>query len=231
MQAIIVATDQDERDVLSYVLRHAGLSVAPGTDLKGVLANWAERPADLVLVALDDGSTLTQDVAQLRAETEAPLLAIVDPVPEERLCAVLRAGADLVLFRPVSTRVLSEYCHVLLRRSGAVPTFVLPRLDLEQISLDPASRTVQVGGKEARRLTQLEFRLLYVLMTHREEVIPTQVIVERVWGFAGEGDRDLVRGLVSRLRRKIEIDPENPRFVETVPGVGYRFTLGSAQAM
>ena len=113
-------------------------------------------------------------------------------------------------------------------RSGAVPTFVLPRLDLERIALDPAARTVAVAGREARRLTQLEFRLLYVLMTNREQVIPTGVIVERVWGFSGEGDRDLVRGLVSRLRRKIELDPENPCFVQTVSGAGYMFTLAPA---
>ena len=65
-------------------------------------------------------------------------------------------------------------------------------------------------------------------MTNREQVIPTGVIVERVWGFSGEGDRDLVRGLVRRLRRKIELDPENPRFVQTVSGVGYMFTLAPA---
>ena len=116
MQAIIVATDQDERDILSYVLRHAGLSAAPGSDLKGVLENWLGHPADLVLVALDEGNALLRDVAQLRSATEAPLLVMVDPIQEEKLCSVLRAGADLVLLRPVSPRSLAEYCQVLLRR-------------------------------------------------------------------------------------------------------------------
>jgi DNA-binding response OmpR family regulator len=84
---------------------------------------------------------------------------------------------------------------------------------------------VSVRGGEARRLTQLEFRLLYVLMVNRGQVIPVDVIVERVWGYTGQGSRDLVRGLVSRLRRKIEPNQGEPRFIQNVPGVGYRFSL------
>jgi DNA-binding response OmpR family regulator len=56
-------------------------------------------------------------------------------------------------------------------------------------------------------------------------VIPVDVIVERVWGYTGQGSRDLVRGLVSRLRRKIEPNQGEPRFIQNVPGVGYRFSL------
>jgi DNA-binding response OmpR family regulator len=89
--------------------------------------------------------------------------------------------------------------------------------------LDPATRTIEVAGQQPHRLTQLEFRLLFVLMTNRGQVIPTDVIVERVWGYAGQGERDLVRGLVSRLRRKMEPNPDQPRYIETVQGVGYRF--------
>jgi DNA-binding response OmpR family regulator len=96
---------------------------------------------------------------------------------------------------------------------------------LNEITLDPSARTVTVSGKETRRLTQLEFRLLYTLMTNRGQVVPLDVLVERVWGYTGGGSRDLVRGLVSRLRRKIEPDPEKAHFLETIPGVGYRFTV------
>ena len=84
---------------------------------------------------------------------------------------------------------------------------------------------VTVLEQPSRRLTQLEFRLLYVLMVNQEQVIPVDVIVERVWGYTGQGSRELVRGLVSRLRRKIEPDVRQPRFIQNVPGVGYRFSL------
>jgi two-component system response regulator MtrA len=55
--------------------------------------------------------------------------------------------------------------------------------------------------------------------------LPTEVIVERVWGYSGEGNRELVRGLISRLRHKIEHNPNQPRLIETLPGIGYRFSL------
>jgi DNA-binding response OmpR family regulator len=138
---------------------------------------------------------------------------------------LLQNGVDVILDRPVSSQVLGAQVQALLRRSAAIPSFVLPTLSLNEITLDPSARTVAVSGKETCRLTQLEFRLLYTLMTNRGQVVPLDVLVERVWGYTGGGSRDLVRGLVSRLRRKIEPDPENAHFLETIPGVGYRFTV------
>ncbi len=227
MQAFLIAADSDEREVLTFVLRHAGLAVSPSGDLARILANWTELPADLIILAGGEAVEVEAQIAAVRGVTEVPLVVLVDPPAEARLLALLRGGADVVLARPVSPQVLAEHARVVLRRSGAVPAFMLPRLDLEEISLDPATRTVAVSGREPCRLTQLEFRLLYVLMTNREQVVPTEAIVERVWGYAGEGDRELVRGLVSRLRHKIEPDPDKPRFIETLSGVGYRFSLES----
>jgi DNA-binding response OmpR family regulator len=89
--------------------------------------------------------------------------------------------------------------------------------------LDPATRTVQVADRPPHRLTHLEFRLLYTLMLHRGHIMSTENIVERVWGYTGRGDRELVRGLVRRLRAKVEPDPRSPTFIVTVPSVGYSF--------
>lgn len=225
MQAFLIAGDSDEREVLTFVLRHAGLAVSPSGDLTRILGNWAELPADLIILAGSQATEAQTQVEAVRAVTEVPLIVLVDSPGEAHLIRLLRSGADVVLPRPTSPLVLSEYSRALLRRSGAVPAFMLPRLDLEEISLDPATRTVVVPGRDPCRLTQLEFRLLYVLMTNRDQVVPTEAIVERVWGYAGEGDRELVRGLVSRLRHKIEPDAEKPRFIETLTGVGYRFSL------
>jgi DNA-binding response OmpR family regulator len=228
MQAILVASEEDERDVLAFILRHAGLAVATSAGLPGVLATWLDRPADLIVAAFGDARGLAKEVSAIRAVTDVPLLIVVDPPSEDRLCDLVRAGADLVLPRPVSPLVLGAYAQALLRRSGAAPAFSLPTLSLNEISLAPATRAVVVEGGEPKRLTQLEFRLLYLLMTNRGQVLPMETIVERVWGYSGEGDRDLVRGLISRLRRKIEADVENPRFIQTVPGVGYLFATEAA---
>lgn len=227
MQALLVAHNPDEQDILSFVIKHAGMSVANGRDLSSIAQRWLERPADLIIIAASHGKTLHEGLTELRMVTQIPCIVIVEPPPEEELCQLLHVGADLVLSRPVAPRVLSEYVRALMRRLHTVPTFVLPRLNVEEVQLEPDARTVTVLGQEPRRLTQLEFRLLYVLMVNREQIVPVDVIVERVWGYTGQGSRELVRGLISRLRRKIEPDSTTPRFIENVPGIGYRFTLAN----
>jgi len=223
MQAIVVAGNPDERDFAAYVLRRAGLAVAPGKDLRQVADNWLENPVDLVVVVSSEAKALAADLAVLRVVTEVPVIVLAELPGDTETADLLAAGADLVLRAPVGPRVLAGYCHNLLRRSGGIPPFALPVLNLGEVVLNPSDRTVRVGEREAQRLTQLEFRLLYILMTNRGQVIPAEVILERVWGYTGTGSRELLRNLVSRLRSKLEPDPGNPRYIHTVAGLGYEF--------
>jgi DNA-binding response OmpR family regulator len=225
MQAILVTADSDERDILTFVLRHAGLAVSASIDLEQVTATWLERPADLIVVAGDAVKGLAKDIAALRGATEVPLILLLDDVSESAHVSLVRTGVDLVMKRPVSPLLLEAYAQSVLRRAGAAAAFAVPTLDLKEIALDPTTRSVRLADAVPRRLTQLEFRLLYLLMTHHGQVLPTDLIVERVWGYSGEGDRDLVRGLISRLRKKIEADADHPIYIQTVPGIGYLFAL------
>jgi len=220
--ALLVAEDPDEAAILSLVLQRVGLAVVTSGNLGRAMRSWPERPADLVVVALYHVEPLAQ-VRCVRTETEVALVLIVDSIEENLHYTLLESGADLVVKRPFSARLLVAQMRALLRRIGGVPVFSLPILSLSGLTLDPATRTVQIVGRPPVRLTHLEFRLLYTLMIHRGQVIPTETIVERVWGYSGEGDRDLVRGLISRLRAKVEKDPRNPYYILTVPGVGYSF--------
>jgi DNA-binding response OmpR family regulator len=222
MYALLIARDSDDAAVLSLVLQRAGLAVTSSNDLERAMHSWAERPADLVMVALPQPEPLAQ-VQRVRAETSAALIVITERLDEGAHYALLESGADLVAMRPYSARLLIAQVRALLRRIGAVPAFTLPLLSLSGLTLDPASRSVQVVGHPPRRLTHLEFRLLYTLMIHRDQVLPTETIIERVWGYSGEGNRELVRGLISRLRSKVEVDPRRPAYVLTVPGIGYTF--------
>lgn len=218
---MLLAQNAEERAVLSLVLQRAGLAVTSSADLERAIKSWLERPADLILLALA-GDHVAQ-VRRTRTDTPVPLVVIVDPLREDIHCDLLEAGADLVICRPFSARLLIAQVQALMRRAGTVPLFSLPTLTQAGLTLDAANRTVEVSGWRSRRLTHLEFRLLYALMTHRGQVLPAEVIVERVWGYSGRGDKDLVRGLVSRLRAKIEPEPRQPRFIRTVPGIGYAF--------
>jgi DNA-binding response OmpR family regulator len=223
MQAMLIATEAEERHLLNHVLQRAGLRVATAGQIEHALASWPERPADMLVLALPgSGEEEAVPVGRVRGVTPAPVIFICDRLTEVEHAALLERGVDLVITRPYSSRLLVAQVQALLRRAGGVPIFTLPTLSHGGLVVDPASRAVQRSDGKSRRLTQLEFRLLYALMLHRGQVVPTDAIVEQVWGYTGDGNRELVRGLVSRLRSKIEPDPQQPRHIETLPGVGYR---------
>lgn len=155
--------------VLSLVLQRGGLTVTTNGDPELALKAWPEHPADLILIAWQDDPL--SYIRRFRAVTQAPIILVIDPPSEDTHYQFLDAGADFVAPRPYSARLLIAQVRALLRRSGNVPVFSLPTLSLAGLSLDPATRTVQVSGKPTRRLTQLEFRLLYTLMIHREQIL------------------------------------------------------------
>lgn len=224
MQAIVISENGEEREFLSYLLRQVGLTVLPTGTLQKAEALLLKQPADLILLAAREPTAVNNDVLSLRAQSQAPILLIHDVLTEDQTCDLLDAGVDLILKRPYSSRILIRYVKIFLRRASSVPVSLLTKIQADRIILDPGNRTVTLAGKSPQTLTPLEFRLLYVLMTNPDQVIPLDVIIERVWGYEGEGNRELVRGLVRRLRRKIESDADQAHFIHNHPGVGYRFS-------
>lgn len=227
MYALLIAQNPDERALLSLALQRAGVAVTTASELERAMRSWWDRPADLILLAI--GGDAIAQARRIRTETEVPLVAIVDETREDVHYDLLQSGTDLVITRPYSTRLLIAQLRALLRRAGNVPLSSLPTLSLGGLTLDPAARTVQIEDQPPRRLTHLEFRLLYTLMTHPGQTLSSELLVERVWGYTGQGDRDLVRGLVSRLRAKVEPEPRTPCYIVTLPGVGYSFDPQGAQ--
>ena len=222
MYALLIANDPDDIAIFSMVLQRAGLAVTTAQDFEQAMQNWPEHPADIIFLSLPDHHPQEQ-VHRVRQETLAPLVITIGLADERLHIELLKLGADLVVTPPFGVKLLIAQLGVLLRRAGSMPAFSLPTLSAAGLTLDPTTRVVEVSGKARQRLTQLEFRLLYTLMINRRQVIPAETIVERVWGYTGQGDRDLVRGLVSRLRVKVEADPRNPQYILTVPGIGYSF--------
>ncbi len=224
MNAVLFSIHSDEAAVLTVMLQQAGASVRVVRDLGQVIHSWEGQPADIVVLAWShEEPVLSDSLHQMRTLTAAPLVVIVDALVEADQVALYEAGADLVIPRPYGVRLLLAMIRALLRRSSGVPYFSLPTLHQGGVALDPAARTVQVGEAQPVRLTQLEFRLLYTLMTHSGQIIPSERIVDLVWGYSGEGSRELVRGLVQRLRAKVEPNPHIPKYILTEPGVGYYF--------
>jgi DNA-binding response OmpR family regulator len=223
MRALLICQDPDETAILSVVLQRAGFNITRAREVPALLPEEEEKAFNFVVLATAEGSPLP-GVKHLRASSRIPLLVITEPLDEATHAVTLESGADIVVQRPYSARLLIAQVRALLRRAADLPFFTLPTLSAQDVDLDPATRTVVIAGSSPRRLTQLEFRLLYTLMIHKEQVLPTEVLVEEVWGYSGDGERDLVRGLVRRLRTKVEPDPRHPRYIITVPGIGYTFS-------
>ena len=221
MYALLLAHNADESAVLRLALQRAGFASRVITDLQQGIKDWPNTPSDLVLLSFPEQAPIGL-IRDLRTLTEVPFVAISNPIHEDQHIDLLEAGIDLVIFRPFSARLLIAQLRGLLRRATGVPIFNLPTFTVGDLSLDPSIRTVQVQAEESKHLTRLEFRLLYTLMMHAGQVLPTETLVEHVWGYSGRGDRDLARGLVKRLRSKVEPEPKNPRYILTIPGVGYK---------
>jgi two-component system KDP operon response regulator KdpE len=221
VNALLFCDDPNETAILTVVLQLAGLTVTLASDLDRALRSWPERPTDLLFLALRHG-TLVDQVHRIRTVAEVPLVAVSNSSDEDSLCQILEAGADLVSSRPYSARLLGVQLRALLRRSRGTSLSRIPTFTVGGLTLDATARTVQVEKREPSRLTQLEFRLLYTLISHLGQTLPTETIVERVWGYSGEGSADLVRGLISRLRAKVEVDRKNPQYIQTIQGAGYR---------
>jgi DNA-binding response OmpR family regulator len=226
MAILICADDPIDREFITNTMRALNASMHYTVNLVEAAAHWLEKPADLVVVSNREGESpeaLRDGVKHIRQVTDVPLMVITEGLREKETAELLDSGADIVLPHPVSPRLLGSYCRALLRSRGRGELSTLQVLEYQRITLNPMTRKVIVEGQAGKRLTRLEFRLLYALMTNPGHVISTDRIIDLVWGYSDSGSRELVRGLVSRLRAKVETRPSSPVFIHTIPGVGYMF--------
>jgi DNA-binding response OmpR family regulator len=227
MKVLIISDDHQSAELLTLVFRQAGLLTVTThrTDAEGALAAYAKEAADMILM---DANSHTFNVLvicrALRMRTIAPILVLSPRADEDYVLKAFDLGIDEYLSKPFSPRLLVAKVNALLRRARSVPLASISSLRAGDVELSPERRTIRLPQQAEIHLTNLEFRLLYCLMSNQGQVVPTETIVQKVWGYSGEGDFRLVKGLVRRVRRKIEPEGEEPHYVRTVPGVGYTFS-------
>jgi DNA-binding response OmpR family regulator len=157
---------------------------------------------------------------RLRAEgSRTPVMLLTVLAGEDDQVRGLDLGADDYLTKPFSPRTLLARIRTLLRRSTPEAGALVAAGDL---AADPETHAVSVAGRTPVRLTALEFRLLQLLLANAGHTLPPERLTLHVWGISGMGDRQILKQLVHRLRRKIEPDPAAPRYLQTVSGLGYR---------
>jgi DNA-binding response OmpR family regulator len=166
-----------------------------------------------------DGLDLCREI---RANGQLPVIMLTARAEEADRIVGLELGADDYVTKPFSPRELTARVRTVLRRATPQPNGE-GRLVFDELELDDATRDVLVAGRPVR-LTAKEFDLLAFLARHPRQVFSRQQLMDAVWGYAAAFETGTVTVHVRRLREKVERDPARPRWIQTVWGVGYRFT-------
>ena len=224
METILVVEDDPSiRLGLQRNLSFEGYRVVTAaTGNEGLDAAFREKP-DLVLldVMLPGPSGLEICRSIRRHDPTLPILIVSARTQEMDRVAGLDLGADDYIPKPFSVRELLARVRTALRRRRAMAHEEKP-FRFGSCELDFGARVLRVGGKEQECSTK-EFELLRYLVRHRGQVVSRDQILNRVWGYGYEGTARTIDNFVQKIRQKIEKDPDDPRWVRTVRGVGYRF--------
>jgi DNA-binding response OmpR family regulator len=225
-EILIVEDDGRIAELIVRNLEAAGYVCHRSADGGRALADFARlKPALVVLDLGLAGIDGLEVCRRIRKDSDVPILMVTARSGESDKVLGFEVGADDYITKPFSTAELIARVRALLRRStGAVRE---QTLTLGGITIDPARRAVERDGAPVP-LTTLEFDLLYFLASHPGRVFSREALLEHVWGDGRVVDDRSIDSLVSRVRRKVELDPANPRYVETVWGAGYRFSEPAA---
>ena len=224
-RTVLVVDDEPTiAEVVSRYLERAGYSAATAADgLEAIRVAGERRPDLVVLDLMLPGIDGLEVLRRLREGEGArtPVILLTAKGEQNDKLAGLRSGADDYMVKPFSPSELVARVDAVLRRVRP-PTTEAEPLRFDGLEIDVRGRRVAVAGEEVQ-LSQREFDLLHFLATHPGQAFSRDRLMDRVWDSAPLSDTSTVTVHVRRLRAKIEPDPERPRFIQTVWGVGYRF--------
>ncbi len=222
MKILVIDSDHDLVEMLAGWLKTLGYEIYRAYTLERARSEWLEQKPDLVLLdtSLNDVDTLAL-CWEMRLKHDALVMVVTEEknVHDEVRC--LNAGADDYLRKPFFPSQLLAHIRAISRRARTTleqgPSSIVT---VGPISVDLLHNEVHINGKVAR-LTPTESKILHLLALNANDVCTASQIVAHVWGYAGEGDSSLIKAHIRHLRQKIEPDPGNPCYIQTVTGVGY----------
>ena len=219
VRILVVDDDTALAEMIGIVLRAEGFEPVVCADGARALAAFTESKPDLVLLDLMlPGKDGIEVCAEIRAESGVPVIMLTAKSDSTDIVRGLESGADDYVVKPFNPKELVARIRTRLRPVSASTSGTLSVGDL---TLDVAGHEVRRGSTKIN-LTPLEFELLLALAMKPEQVFTREMLLEQVWGYHYKADTRLVNVHVQRLRAKVEEDPDNPRIVMTVRGVGYR---------
>lgn len=220
---LIVEDDRNIADLVRRYLERAGYATLVAHDGdKGLALARASNPRFVILDVMLPGTDGWEICRELRRTSNVPILMLTARADEMDRVVGLSIGADDYVVKPFSPRELVERVKAILRRAAPAPTASSGILRHGALTLDAEKRIVTAGGK-AVSLTPSEFTLLQTLMASPGRVYSRNDLIDRLYA-GGESVIDRVIDVhIGKLRRKIETRDGQPRYIETVHGIGYRF--------
>jgi two-component system, OmpR family, response regulator ResD len=224
--SVLVVDDEPTiAEVVSRYLERAGYRTRIAADGARALELVASDRPDLVVLDLMlpglDGLEVMRRLREHDRDRIATILLTAKGEESDRVIG-LRMGADDYVVKPFSPVELVARVDAVLRRIDTSAAADDP-IELADLTIEPASRRVIVRGAEAQ-LTQREFDLLLFLARHPGQVFSRNQLMDAIWQYSFYTDTSTVTVHIRRLRAKVEADPASPRHIQTVWGVGYRFT-------
>ena len=219
---------EDEKEIRRFVrlaLEAEGFRVFDAENLQRGLIDAGTRKPDLAILdlGLPDGNGI-DFIHEVRAWSAMPIIVLSARIEEHDKVDALDAGADDYLTKPFGVGELLARVRAALRRHTLVGNAQDSVVRFGGVAVDLANRQVSKDGQKVH-LTQIEFRLLAVLLRHPEKVLTHRHLLQEVWGPSYVGRSHYLRIYMGHLRRKLEEDPARPKHVLTEIGVGYRLVL------
>lgn len=224
MSKILIIEDEIELvKVLKLYLEKAGYAVASAIRGDDGLAKWEAEKPDLLILDLNLPGVDGLEVArQIRKRSDLPILMLTARVEEMDRIIGLELGADDYISKPFSPREVVARVRAVLRRAGSNSRNEAKLLTIGELVINLEAHQVTHAGM-ILELTPTEFNLLAALASQPGRVFTRLQLLELSQGTAYEGYERTIDAHIKNLRSKVEIDPHNPKYIETVFGVGYRF--------
>jgi DNA-binding response OmpR family regulator len=205
-----------------------GYQVITHEDFHQLVAGLRSDAADLIIVSFSDLEDGESSLTSLRQAVDTPILAFVQSADETK--SALRSGADYDLPKPFDPEVFKVAVEAVLRRGSGPPSTpsLLPARDpvsVQDLKVFPDRRTVERDGRR-QTLSQTEWQLFAFLLRQPGRTVTRRELAAGAWGPGYASRSGQAELYVSRVRRKVERDPQRPRIIETVRGAGYRLILG-----
>ena len=218
LRVYVVCDQSATAPIWGYLIREKGLVAILETVVQRALERTLEDLPDLIVIDINGSHSQRMDLCRkYRALTSCPILLFVPTNNENEILEAYQTGVDECVVKPISPAIFLAKIQAWTRRSWSQP---MSSVGTAKLRLDPSHRSA-ISGQAEVRLTNLEFRLLHLLMSRPGNIFKAEEIMQTVWGME-KADLALLKNVVYRLRKKLEEETGEVHLIQTRPG-GYSF--------